>query len=91
MGLFFTFTIALVGTGASHKGKQLPFPGSFLCQKVSVEKLLRNKDITKKLLQAEKRKTIFYHDFRKSSSDSVRPFDITAALPSSMLKIPTPN
>jgi len=53
--------------------------------------LSRNKEITKKLLPAEKRKTVFYHDFRMSSSDSVKPFDMAAALPSSMLKIPTPN
>ena len=45
----------------------------------------------KEAITSRKRKTVFYHDLRISSSDSVKPFDITAALPSSMLKIPTPN
>lgn len=34
---------------------------------------------------------VLYQDFRISSSDSVRLFEITIALPSSMLRSPTPN
>ena len=34
---------------------------------------------------------VLYQDFRISSSDSVRLFEITTALPSSMLRSPTPN
>jgi len=67
---------------------QLLFPGSFICQKVSLAKKHNKEAITSRKLKKEQ---VFYHDFRMSSSDSVKPFDMTAALPSSMLKIPTPN
>ena len=67
------------------------FPGPLIVKKFPSQSC-QEIDRTKKLSAAKKkRKTVLYHDFRISSSDSVKPFDITVALPSSMLKIPTPN